>query len=92
LFKSLVTASVTLAFAISVPAFAKDDDQHSGHEQSATEGEQQPESKKVCRMQTETGSVMPKKVCRVVTKQSLKEEEREREQMLRNRSARGIGG
>lgn len=91
--KSLVTASVALAFAISVPAFAKDDDQHSGHEQASNDSEAKPEAKKVCRMQTDTGSVMPKRVCRVVTKESTKEEERQREEMLRNRPGQNrVGG
>lgn len=93
MFKSLLTGSVALAFAISVPAFAKDEGQHSGHEQASNDGEAKPEGKKVCRMQTDTGSVMPKRVCRVVTKESTKEEERQREELLRNRPGRGgIGG
>jgi hypothetical protein len=93
LLKSLVTASVALAFATSVPAFSKDDDQQPGDEQSATEGDKQPEGKKVCRMQTDTGSVMPKRVCRIVTKASTKEEERQREEALRSRPGDGrIGG
>jgi hypothetical protein len=95
LLKSLVTASVALAFAASAPALAKDEStqDQDGHEQASNDGEAKPEGKKVCRMQTDTGSVMPKRVCRIVTKASSKEEERQREEALRSRPGDGrIGG
>jgi hypothetical protein len=84
-------ASVVLAFTVSAPALAQQEHDHGSgnHEQSASDADKKPEGKRVCQTHVETGSVMPKRVCRMVTKETLAAEEREREEQLRSRNQRG---
>ena len=69
-----------LALSCAVPAFAAADDAHAEHgsEQTAASDAKPKKERKVCRSETATGSVMPKRGCRTVAQ--MEEDERNAEQ------------
>lgn len=71
-------ALITLSFA--APAFAAANDAHAEHAAQQTEqADAKPaKQRRVCRNETATGSVMPKRVCRTV--EQMEADERNAEQ------------
>ena len=83
----LISATaVAMLLSVSATAYAAGETAPSP---AANEGEAQAEKpKKVCRMETVTGSVMPKRVCRTAEQVEADQEaaRRTREEMNRNHS------
>ena len=79
------TTAVALLLCVSTAAFAAEE---TAPTPAQSEGEAQAEKpKKVCRMETGTGSVMPRRVCRTPEQVAADQEaaRRTREEMNRNR-------
>ena len=72
-----------IALSCAGPGLAAATDPHAGHTAQQTEQTEQADAKpakqrRVCRNETATGSVMPKRVCRTV--EQIEEDERRAEQ------------
>ena len=80
------TSTAALLLCLSTAALAGDDT--AAASSTPSEDSQAEKPKKVCRMETVTGSVMPKRVCRTAAQADADAEaaRRTREQMGRNRS------
>ena len=77
-------AVALLIFALPVAAHAAPEASATEHEHQAPANAEKP--KKICRMETRTGSVMPKRVCRTAEQVQADEEaaRQTRERMDRN--------
>jgi hypothetical protein len=85
---SIRLAAVALLLCAPVAAHAADDTAPST---APSEGEAQAEKpKKVCRMETGTGSVMPKRVCRTPEQVEADQEAARRTREAMDRSRRGM--
>ena len=68
-----------IALSCAAPSFAAANDPHAGHTAQPADADARPaKQRRVCRTETATGSVRPKRVCRTV--EQIEEDERLAEQ------------